>query len=95
MTAAATATQKRTKTPLWLVLNMALRQLRARPGLTAVASLGVALGVLALVVTAALLWGAKLQFEAVILKVSPDVTVRDEVEADSRSLWERATTEDA
>lgn len=81
---------KRASTPLWLVLNMALRQLRARPGLTAVASLGVALGVLALVVTAALLWGAKLQFEAVILKVSPDVTVRDEVEADSRSLWERA-----
>lgn len=69
---------------------MALRQVRARPGLTAVASLGVALGVLALVVTAALLWGAKLQFEAVILKVSPDISVRDEVEADSRSLWERA-----
>ncbi|MFO0662793.1 MAG: ABC transporter permease [Polyangiaceae bacterium] len=81
---------KHTNTPLWLVLSMAFRQLRARPGLTAVASLGVALGVLALVVTAALLWGAKLQFEAVILKVSPDVTVRDEVEADSRSLWERA-----
>ena len=69
---------------------MALRQLRARPGLTLVASLGVALGVLALVVTAALLWGAKLQFEAVILKVSPDISVRDEEQIDSRSLWERA-----
>lgn len=73
-----------------LILRMALRQLRARPGLTFVASLGVALGVLALVVTAALLWGAKLQFESVLLKVSPDVTVRDEEQSDSRSLWERA-----
>jgi len=76
--------------PLGLLSMMAFRQLRARPGLTMIATLGVGLGVLAVIVTSALMWGAKLQFEAVILKVAPDITVRDEQVVDPRPLLERA-----
>ena len=60
-----------------LLVRMALRQVRARKGLSAVAAGGVMLGVLTLVVTSSLLWGAKIQFEAVILDVSPEVSLED------------------
>lgn len=68
---------------------MALRQVRARKGLSAVAAGGVTLGVLTLVVTSSLLWGAKLQFESVILEVSPEVSLEDRELVDTRSVVER------
>jgi lipoprotein-releasing system permease protein len=74
---------------LALLVRMALRQVRARPGLSGVAAGGVVLGVLTLVVTASLLWGAKLQFEAVILDVSPEVSLEDREFVDTRSIVER------
>jgi lipoprotein-releasing system permease protein len=72
-----------------LLLRLALRQVAARKGLSAVAAGGVMLGVLTLVVTSALLWGAKLQFESVILDVSPEVSLEDREFVDTRSVFER------
>jgi lipoprotein-releasing system permease protein len=75
---------------LQLLVRLALRQVRARPALSGIAAAGVALGVLTLVVTSALLWGAKLQFEDVILAVSPDVAIEDREFVDSRPIVERS-----
>lgn len=80
--------------PLSLLWRMALRQLRARSGLAAVAGFGVALGVLGLVVTSSLLWGAKLQFESIILRVSPEITVRELDHPSTRSLFEETAPPD-
>lgn len=75
-----------------LLVRIALRQVRARKGLSAVAAGGVMLGVLTLVVTSSLLWGAKIQFEAVILDVSPEVSLEDRELIDTRPVVERGAT---
>ena len=58
-----------------VVWRVAIRQLSARIGLTSVATLGVALAVMTLVTLSGIFLGAKVQFEAIILGVSPDVTL--------------------
>lgn len=74
--------------PLHLLFRMAAKQLRARSGLATVAAFGVALGVIGLVVTSSLLWGAKLQFESIILRVSPEITVKELDHTTSKSMFE-------
>ncbi len=72
-----------------VVWRVAIRQLLGRRLLTLVATGGVALGVLTLVVAGALLWGGKRQFEDTVLGISPEIVVRDLEVTDDRPLLER------
>jgi lipoprotein-releasing system permease protein len=70
-----------------VVWRIAVRQLSARRGLTAVATGGVALAVLTLVTLSGIFLGAKTQFESIILGINPDVTLwGDEITDDTPLL---------
>ena len=73
------------------MLRVALRQLTARLGLTAVATGGVALAVMTLVTLSGIFLGAKLQFEAIILGVSPDVTLWGDELTDETPILARSS----